>query len=288
MRKTSRPPGRSSRAASGIHFVGVGPERGAVLREREVERRVRQRHGLARRLDERELDPGLAPACAAPSRAAPASGRRRPAARRASRATPRSTRCRSRARRRRARSRRRGRRPRTRGSRRRPRRSRPTPSARCAAGSVNSAFCFVHCAMFAVIESLSSRLAAPPRSPRSATAAPTRPARRRSSSCVAALAAAWTSIRSLDDEAVRAQERGSSRRAARWNSIAVVARASRTGACRSTAAAAARVDRVLVVGRCRGARAATCARNDEPAAGPQQPRGLRDPRATGRPRSSAP
>ena len=59
VRKTSRPPGRSSRAASGIHCVRVGPERRAVLREREIERRIRQRHRLGRRLDERELDPCL-------------------------------------------------------------------------------------------------------------------------------------------------------------------------------------------------------------------------------------
>ena len=69
----------------------------------------------------------------------------------------RSTRCRSRARRRRARRHRRARRPRPPESRRRPRRSpRVVPRCARAAGSVNSAFVSVHCAMFAAIVSVGS------------------------------------------------------------------------------------------------------------------------------------
>ena len=59
VRKIERPPGRSSRAASGIQRSGSHQRRRAVLGEREVEGRVGQRHLLGRRLDEGELEPVL-------------------------------------------------------------------------------------------------------------------------------------------------------------------------------------------------------------------------------------
>ena len=97
-RKTSSPPGRSSRAASGDPEVGVAPDRRAVLGDGEVERRVRERHVLARSRGGAGTRARAPPASAARSRAAPRSSRRRRRGRRAGRATPRRTRCRSRAR----------------------------------------------------------------------------------------------------------------------------------------------------------------------------------------------
>ena len=59
VRKMTRPPGRTSRAASGIQRYGISPERGAILRKDKVERRVRKRDLLADRLDEREVEAGV-------------------------------------------------------------------------------------------------------------------------------------------------------------------------------------------------------------------------------------
>jgi hypothetical protein len=58
-RKTSQPPGRRSRAASGIQRSGSHQDARAVLGEREVEGRVRQRHVLGACLDEREVEAEL-------------------------------------------------------------------------------------------------------------------------------------------------------------------------------------------------------------------------------------
>ena len=85
--------------------VRVAPDGGAVLREHEVERRVRQRRVLGARVDQRKLD-ARAPAGARERwRAGSRRGRGPPAVRPASRTTRTSSRCRSRGRPRRARSR---------------------------------------------------------------------------------------------------------------------------------------------------------------------------------------
>ena len=94
------PPGRSSRAASGIQRYGSPQIDAPYSRDDEVERRVGKRHVLGARLDERELEPELRL-----HRARGLELRRRDVdadrrARRAARARRRSTPCRSRARRR--------------------------------------------------------------------------------------------------------------------------------------------------------------------------------------------
>ena len=63
VRKTSRPPGRKSRAASGQPALGVAPRSGSVLAHHEVEASARQRDPLGIRLDQREgrAEPALQP-----------------------------------------------------------------------------------------------------------------------------------------------------------------------------------------------------------------------------------
>ena len=56
VRKSSRPRGRSRRAASRDPGVGVAPQRRAVLGDGEVEARVRQRHVLGRGVVQRERE----------------------------------------------------------------------------------------------------------------------------------------------------------------------------------------------------------------------------------------
>ena len=109
-RNTSRPPGRSSRYASGSQHVRVAPDARAVLGEREVEALVGKRDGLGARLEQRELDAGLG--LEAPRRLELRRGDVDADRPRAAPGEPRREvrRCRSRARRRRARRRRRGRR----------------------------------------------------------------------------------------------------------------------------------------------------------------------------------
>ena len=130
-RKTSSPPGPQQPRRLRDPAVGVAPDRGAVLRDGEVEARVRQRHVLGARLDQRELEPELLLHRAGGLEL----GRRdvdadRPA-RRAARARRRCTPCRSRARPRPCRRRREGREAPTRARARRPSRTRaPTPGAR--------------------------------------------------------------------------------------------------------------------------------------------------------------
>ena len=98
IRKISRPPGRRSRLASGTQANGIGPDRGAVLRDREVEARVRERHGLGVAVDQRERQPvlGLEPAGRRELRLGVVDAR--PVARRDGRARPTRRRSRSRAR----------------------------------------------------------------------------------------------------------------------------------------------------------------------------------------------
>ena len=54
VRKTSRPLGPQEARRLGHPEGRIGPQRGAELGDGKVERRVRQRHALAGRLDERE------------------------------------------------------------------------------------------------------------------------------------------------------------------------------------------------------------------------------------------
>ena len=82
----------------GDPLVRVAPDRRAVLGDDDVERRVRERDLLGVRLEERELDPGLALHLPRGLELRGGRRRRRPGALRAARATRRSTRCRSRAR----------------------------------------------------------------------------------------------------------------------------------------------------------------------------------------------
>ena len=89
--------------------VGISPERGAILREDKVERRVRKRDLLADRLDEREVEAGVLLQTARRRRTALVWDRPRRRARRDGPARRRSTRCRNRARRRPGPRRRRGR-----------------------------------------------------------------------------------------------------------------------------------------------------------------------------------
>ena len=142
-RKTSSPPGRSSRAASGIHRYGSHQIEAPYSESARSNDASGSGTSSAFASIERELEPVLRCSRRAVSSCAGVTstptGR---APRRA--ATPRSTRCRSRARRRPCRRRRRARRARTPGSPQIPSRSRPARHARAGrARRVYSAFAFV-------------------------------------------------------------------------------------------------------------------------------------------------
>ena len=127
-RNDELPSGTEQPRGLGDPLVRVGPDRRSVLRHRDVERRVRQRHILAECPDELETRSRSSPYSAAPSPAARAwDRRRRRAARHAASARRRSRRCRSRARPRLSRTRPEGRGLPTRARPRSPSRSRPWP-----------------------------------------------------------------------------------------------------------------------------------------------------------------